>query len=563
MDKELKVKVKWDCIQAGNYAVRVMIQENSLYSTLLMVSAFASAVTMVIIWSRRNVTGAVSLGCLMLATTVWSGTYALHWTNLYRPCPFFWLDLTYLGVVTVPVAFLAFALEYTNRRQLLNKVTISLFAIEPVITIILLWTDPWHGLFFAGKRTETTGSILDGGPWFWTHCIYSYSLVMIGYILLIQAYIRSPRLYRAQTRMVLLGAAITWVSNLLGLLKLHPWPNLDLTPITFTLAGMAITLALFRYRLLDIVPVARDALVENMSDGILVLDAKNRVVDVNPAVQDLMQTRASSAIGKKAEELLAAWPELAGRHWDTSEGKEEIMVTGEHNRYFDLLITPLKDQNGLLNGRLIVLRDVTGRKEAEMAVLRANEKLQRQLVEIEALQSKLYDLAIRDPLTRLFNRRYLEETLERELLKAGREKKPVSLMMIDIDHFKKFNDQYGHKAGDLILENLGRLLLRFSRGGDVACRYGGEEFLVVLPGATLQAAWERAWELCRTFESTRVKYKDFKLKATISLGIASFPDHGRTGEEIISVADNALYRAKEAGRNQVMLPDTDNTVQTR
>ena len=140
------------------------------------------------------------------------------------------------------------------------------------------------------------------------------------------------------------------------------------------------------------------------------------------------------------------------------------MVTGEHNRYFDLLITPLKDQNGLLNGRLIVLRDVTGRKEAEMAVLRANEKLQRQLVEIEALQSKLYDLAIRDPLTRLFNRRYLEETLERELLKAGREKKTVSLMMIDIDHFKKFNDQYGHKAGDLILENLGPVVTEIQQG---------------------------------------------------------------------------------------------------
>ena len=305
-----------------------MIQENSTYSTFLMVAAFASAVTMVIIWRRRTVTGALSLGCLMLATTVWSGTYALHWTNLYRPCPFFWLDMTYLGVVTVPAAFLAFTLEYTNRRQLLNRVTISFLAIEPVITIILLWTDPWHGLFFAGKRTVTSGAILDGGPWFWTHCIYSYCLILIGYILLVQAYIRAPRLYRAQTRMILLGTVITWSSNFVGLVKLNPWPNLDLTPITFTLAGMAITLALFRYRLLDIVPVARDALVENMSDGILVLDIKNRVVDINPAVQDMIQTRASSAIGKKAEELLAAWPELAGRHWDMNEGKEEIMVKG-------------------------------------------------------------------------------------------------------------------------------------------------------------------------------------------------------------------------------------------
>ena len=119
MDKELKVKVKWDCIQAGNYAVRVMIQENSLYSTLLMVSAFASAVTMVIIWSRRNVTGAVSLGCLMLGHHRVERNLCLALDQLIpAPARFFWLDLTYLGVVTVPVAFLAFALEYTNPKAI-------------------------------------------------------------------------------------------------------------------------------------------------------------------------------------------------------------------------------------------------------------------------------------------------------------------------------------------------------------------------------------------------------------------------------------------------------------
>ena len=215
----------------------------------------------------------------------------------------------------------------------------------------------------------------------------------------------------------------------------------------------------------------------------------------------------------------------------------------------------------MISGRLIVLRDVTDRKEAEMEILLANDKLQRQLVEIEALQSKLYDLAIRDPLTRLFNRRYLEETLERELLKAGREKTAVSLIMMDIDHFKNLNDQYGHKAGDLVLEELGRLLLRFTRGGDVACRYGGEEFLVVLPGASIQVAWQRAWQLCRKFESSMVQYKQFKLKSTISLGIAVFPEQGRTGEEVIFAADKALYRAKEAGRNQVARPEPDDSVQ--
>jgi diguanylate cyclase (GGDEF)-like protein len=169
------------------------------------------------------------------------------------------------------------------------------------------------------------------------------------------------------------------------------------------------------------------------------------------------------------------------------------------------------------------------------------------------LRERLRDQSIRDVLTGLFNRRYLEETLERELKRAERENTPVGILMLDIDNFKRFNDSYGHAAGDEIMRGLGRILARQVRVEDFACRYGGEEFTLVLPGCTLEAACQRAESLCAQLRDLRVPHGGQVLGGlTLSVGVAAFPQHGATGPAVLRAADAALYRAKKAGRNQVM-----------
>lgn len=170
------------------------------------------------------------------------------------------------------------------------------------------------------------------------------------------------------------------------------------------------------------------------------------------------------------------------------------------------------------------------------------------------LSASLRQQSIRDPLTGLFNRRYMEETLERELMRAKRSGKPIGIMMVDIDHFKSFNDTFGHQAGDALLVDLGRFLQSRVRGEDVACRYGGEEFFIMLPESDRQATSERAEELCRGVRQMNVQYMGQALgKVTISLGLSMFPEHGETGESLIQSADRALYRAKLEGRNRVII----------
>ncbi len=203
------------------------------------------------------------------------------------------------------------------------------------------------------------------------------------------------------------------------------------------------------------------------------------------------------------------------------------------------------------------LNDVTERNRSEQALLQANLHLQDQLSEIRQLQEKLRDQAIRDGLTGLFNRRYLDETLDRELSRAQREGYPIALVMIDIDFFKKLNDTYGHQAGDEMLKELGNLLLKGTRIADVPCRYGGEEFMLVLPNMSLAAATERAEAWRQSFKALRVTFGQFELQTTISIGIAAFPGHGKNRDDLIEAADRALYAAKHGGRDRVVVCDTE------
>ena len=180
----------------------------------------------------------------------------------------------------------------------------------------------------------------------------------------------------------------------------------------------------------------------------------------------------------------------------------------------------------------------------------SNAMLQHQLEEIHRLQAELREQAVRDGLTNLFNRRYLDETLERELARAKREGYPLSLVMIDIDHFKQLNDTYGHQAGDKVLRELAALLWGDIRAEDVPCRYGGEEFLVLLPRMPLDVAHERAEGWRRTFQAARVPFGEFHLEATISCGLAAYPEHARSPDELVRCCDEALYAAKHRGRNR-------------
>ncbi len=236
---------------------------------------------------------------------------------------------------------------------------------------------------------------------------------------------------------------------------------------------------------------------------------------------------------------------------------KDFILKGYKSGAVDFLLKPIEKQ--LLQSKVKIFCQLHEQKvllESKNTDLgKLNKKLQQEIVKRAQAEEELLFQAIRDPLTGLFNRRYLEESLEREIAKSKRHKTPLGLIMLDADHFKVFNDTYGHLAGDVVLTNLSEVLVTYSRREDIACRYGGEEFVLVLPGTSVDVTKHRAEELRNIVESRKtVKYENEDLpNVTISLGVAVLPEHGTNRQTLLAVVDEALYSAKNAGRNKVVV----------
>lgn len=207
--------------------------------------------------------------------------------------------------------------------------------------------------------------------------------------------------------------------------------------------------------------------------------------------------------------------------------------------YTSLYVTCHRNPDDSVRYVLASLVDITERKRAEE--------------EIQLLQAELREQAIRDPLTGLYNRRYLDEIVEREVARAARENYPISFVMMDIDHFKDTNDTYGHNAGDTVLQRIAAQFIGQTRIGDVICRYGGEEFLAVLPNVSTEIAYQVAERWRKSIQDAKLFLENREIRNTISCGIAAYPKDGDTNAVIISMADKALYQAKHDGRNRVII----------
>lgn len=308
-------------------------------------------------------------------------------------------------------------------------------------------------------------------------------------------------------------------------------------------------------------------LAENVSDVIWILDVNEmRFRYVSPSVERLRGYTADEVLQQSVEEVLV--PESFQLLQERLPIYIQEYLDGHTGFHINQMEQPCKDGSTVwteattsfrvneANSHLEVYgvsRDITERKLNEQYLKQANQELQIHVKKVEQLHQELQEQAIRDPLTGLHNRRYLNETLERELSRSERENLPVSLLMIDIDHFKAINDTYGHHIGDIFLERIAGLLKSNSRTSDIICRFGGEEFILVMPGAGESAARNHAEKIRQKCAEISVPHENMQLTITISVGAAVFPVHTKKAEELIVKADKALYRSKNNGRNRVTI----------
>jgi diguanylate cyclase (GGDEF)-like protein/PAS domain S-box-containing protein len=292
---------------------------------------------------------------------------------------------------------------------------------------------------------------------------------------------------------------------------------------------------------MDLVPIARDIVMDHIPELVLVLDAHDRILDLNRMMEKWLGKSKEEVIGRDPLEVFRHWPQMLNRMlFSREETRQEIELPGTPPIMLELVVTPIFDkESGQLSGRVIVGHDITERKQLE------NDR--------EQLTQKLAEQATRDPLTGAFNRRFLAEALDKEVAKARRENTLLSIIMMDVDHFKKFNDTYGHKCGDFVLKDLANFLIDNSRQGDIVCRYGGEEFAILMPNAGETDAFDRAEAWRQTYSTKELNFEGSQLHTTFSAGVATHSMDEAEGEKILHAADFALYQSKSNGRNQVTL----------
>jgi len=525
------------------------------FAVLSLLSAILTWIASIATW-RRSGPGSLMLSLLLLSMTMWSGFYSTRWMNISLDSKLFWFNLMYIGVSGLPTLFLLFVLAFTHNDAWLTRRNIFLLSVQPILSTVLFWTNEYHHLFYQSLDLVQENGFLAidfvRGPWYWINIVYSYTIIGIAFLVLSQCALRWSPLYLNQYRLILIGSLIPWAASAYSEFYFSQWHGLDLAPLMFGLSAIIYVFAIFHTHFMDLIPIARSLLIENMRDGVLVLDLRNRIMDINPAMAGFLEEKISFYMGKNAFEVFQPWMENTDLFLDKTETRLELKVPKDPSRYVDLQVTPLYDRSQSMNGHLMVFRDITESKQVEKRLRYVNDRLQGQLIEIGLLQSKLREQAIRDPLTNIFNRRYLDETLDRELSRAAREDYPVCVIMVDIDHFKRVNDTHGHEAGDLVLKAIAATLSHHCRRGDFACRYGGEEFVVVLPNITLETAYARAQDLRTSLNLLSVPYEEHNLSVTISMGIAGFPENGQTRDTLLRAADQAMYAAKEAGRDHIL-----------
>jgi PAS domain S-box-containing protein len=343
---------------------------------LVIISASVSGLLAAFAWRHRTVRGAAAFAVLMLAVMEWSLSYAPDLSSSELAVKVFWSKVEYLGIVTVPVAWLAFALHYTGREHWLRRRTLALLALPSLLTLPLVWTNEAHHLIWRRVSLvpgpEFVGWKAEYGPAFWLFTGYSYLLMLAGTALLLWTIFRAPALYRGQAAGVLIGSIVPWLGNLLYNIGLNPLPGIELTPLAFSVTGLALGWAIFRWRLLDVGPVARDTVFDSMDDGVIALDTQYRIVDINAAACRIVRRTHSELIGQPAALIFAEYRELIERYQRMPEVSEELVVgeVGEQ-RVFHVRISPLRGRRHATVGWLAVLRDMTAFKQNEQALYQA------------------------------------------------------------------------------------------------------------------------------------------------------------------------------------------------
>jgi PAS domain S-box-containing protein/putative nucleotidyltransferase with HDIG domain len=345
--------------------------EFSPYVFIMMIAAVICVFIVVYVWIRRRKNSeTIPLTVLMLVITEWIAAALLGLLDQNLSHNILWARVEYIGVVSVPLSLLVYVLYHYGYKEQLTSKRLAWLTLIPLVTLGLAWTNGYHGLIWVRYVPYLeNGLVLSEktyGLGFWVYWTYSYLVLLAATVVTIRQVLVSAKIFRWQGIVVVIGILVPWVGNLVYVLHINPFGNLDLTPLSFSVTGIMVAIGMFRWQLFDIRPVAQAAVIAGMADGLMILDDQDRVVEVNPAAQAILGLSTEKLIGEQMEKIIAnrLSPGEKSR-WKKGRTIELKFTRAGKNRDYQLSGSPFYQNDDALGGKIIFLHDVTDRKRLE------------------------------------------------------------------------------------------------------------------------------------------------------------------------------------------------------
>ncbi len=448
----------------------------------------------------------------------------------------FWNQIQYLALPFISVLWLMVALLYTKTIYTLKTHMALLLFSVPVITLFVRLTNSWHGIFYTKWEMRQFfgyySLYMERSLWYYVNISYTILCLLLTVIVYFIGYLKNKVGYTKSHFMVFLFASILPLIGIVLILFVFEKWSIDYSALIMPASLLIISYGILKYDFLEIRTLARETIFENNITGMVVLGPGKRIIDYNKAAEKFFEAINISLNNYPIEHILDRDRKLLEIF--ESEGSRDfsLVIDGEE-RFFEIDVVPLGDSHNGITRMLKSIRDVTEERK---------------------IQQKLKYLATIDSLSGLYNRAEFMNLAKRELALAKRNNEDLSLLIMDLDNFKTINDTFGHAAGDEMIRELGRIIKTCFRKTDIAGRIGGEEFAVVLKNASLEEAKKAAEKFRETVANRKVIYGGQEISFTVSIGVTAI--HGNTDnvsdiEDILKIADDALYRAKAMGRNCV------------
>lgn len=501
----------------------------------LFLTATITLTLAIYIWSKRSSSrAALYLAICITAISIYCFGYGMEVLSNTLRWAMFWVRFQHLGIEVITPAWLLFAMANAGYKDKITKKFIIFLSIIPLGLFLAAETLGWLNIFHHNPRMDTSGAFpiftYDRNIFNYISVAYFSVCLLISTVLFALMFFRSAKSSHGQAVIYLLGSIPPW----LGLIAYSLGSVFDTTPFTLGIGAIILAIGFIQLRILEIIPLARDAVFDEMRTGVMILDTEFRIMDYNPALRTVFPQVNLDSRKNSVFDAFSMYPSLLKIIRDQSEERVEMKIELDGTTKYYYATT-----TAMYNRRKKHLGSITSFYES------TNEK---------NLLNKLEKMAAQDGLTGIYNRPYFDQYATKEINRIQRYGGVVSMIYLDIDRFKSINDTYGHPAGDLVLKKVAETLSLNIRASDVLARFGGEEFVILLTQTDVLAARALGERLRAGLENLNISFDENEIPVRASFGITGFTSGNKLDlETLYKLADQAMYHSKEHGGNSVSL----------